>query len=114
MANTNYIPTREKELDIPDFLQSKMDKTTEMVTSITNALEQGAIENKSNQYHLKELDKIAEAYSEEEAKVIVKRIVSNYPDIVLTEVASLIKDMQELSGSILRNSKIFATKRGEV
>lgn len=116
--NTNYFPQREKEIDIPDFLESRAkispDITTEVIDGINAALTRAEEEKTSNMFHLKELDKVADAYTEDEAKIIVKRLVSNYPEIVLNEVASLIKDMQELSVSILKNSKIFATKRGEI
>lgn len=123
--NTNYLPKRENTgIQIPEFLKSESkfiisedeldnDIVQETVDGINEALKQ-AEENKIiNERHIKELDKIADAYSEEEAKVVVKRLVSNYPDIVLGEVSQLILDMQELSSSILRNSKIFASKRGE-
>lgn len=131
-VNTNYYYRRnEGDIEIPEFLSKKMntkpkpqalqevdldedDFTNELVSGINEALNQGKTEREANAFHLKELDKVADAYTEDEARVIVKRLVSNYPDIVLGEVVNLIKDMQELSGAILKNSRIFATKRGEV
>lgn len=131
-VNANYYYRRnEGDIEIPEFLSKKMntkpkpqdlqeidldedDFTDELVSGINEALNQGKTEREANAFHLKELDKVADAYTEDEARVIVKRLVSNYPDIVLEEVANLIKDMQELSGAILKNSRIFATKRGEV
>lgn len=131
-VNTNYYYRRnEGDIEIPEFLSKKMntkpkpqdlqeidldedDFTDELVSGINEALNQGKTEREANAFHLKELDKVADAYTEDEARVIVKRLVSNYPDIVLGEVVNLIKDMQELSGAILKNSRIFATKRGEV
>lgn len=131
-ANTNYYYRRDTgAIEIPEFLSKKMndkpkpqdlqeidldedDFTDELVSGINEALNQGKTEREANAFHLKELDKVADAYTEDEARVIVKRLVSNYPDIVLGEVVNLIKDMQELSGAILKNSRIFATKRGEV
>ena len=131
-VNTNYYYRRnEGDIEIPEFLSKKMnvkpkpqnlqeidldedDFTDELVSGINEALKQGKTEREANAFHLKELDKVADAYTEDEARVIVKRLVSNYPDIVLGEVVNLIKDMQELSGAILKNSRIFATKRGEV
>lgn len=131
-VNTNYYYRRDAgDIEIPEFLSKKMntkpkpqdlqeidldedDFTDELVSGINEALNQGKTEREANAFHLKELDKVADAYTEDEARVIVKRLVSNYPDIVLGEVVNLIKDMQELSGAILKNSRIFATKRGEV
>lgn len=131
-VNTNYYYRRDTgAIEIPEFLSKKMnvkpkhqdlqeidldenDFTDELVSGINEALNQGKTEREANAFHLKELDKVADAYTEDEARVIVKRLVSNYPDIVLGEVVNLIKDMQELSGAILKNSRIFATKRGEV
>lgn len=131
-VNANYYYRRnEGDIEIPEFLSKKMntkpkpqdlqeidldedDFTDELVNGINDALKQGKTEREANAFHLKELDKVADAYTEDEARVIVKRLVSNYPDIVLGEVVNLIKDMQELSGAILKNSRIFATKRGEV
>ena len=131
-VNTNYYYRRDAgNIEIPEFLSKKMntkpkpqdlqevdldedDFTSELVSGINEALNQGKTEREANAFHLKELDKVADAYTEDEARVIVKRLVSNYPDIVLGEVVNLIKDMQELSGAILKNSRIFATKRGEV
>ena len=131
-ANTNYYYRRNAgDIEIPEFLSKNMnvkpkpqdlqeidldedDFTDELVSGINEALNQGKTEREANAFHLKELDKVADAYTEDEARVIVKRLVSNYPDIVLGEVVNLIKDMQELSGAILKNSRIFATKRGEV
>lgn len=131
-VNANYYYRRnEGDIEIPEFLSKKMntkpkpqdlqeidldedDFTDELVSGINEALNQGKTEREANAFHLKELDKVADAYTEDEARVIVKRLVSNYPDIVLGEVVNLIKDMQELSGAILKNSRIFATKRGEV
>ena len=130
-ANTNYYRRNAGDIEIPEFLSKKMntkpkpqdlqeidldedDFTDELVSGINEALNQGKTEREANAFHLKELDKVADAYTEDEARVIVKRLVSNYPDIVLGEVVNLIKDMQELSGAILKNSRIFATKRGEV
>ena len=129
--NTNYYRRDAGDIEIPTFLSKKMnvkpkpqdlqeidldedDFTDELVSGINEALNQGKTEREANAFHLKELDKVADAYTEDEARVIVKRLVSNYPDIVLGEVVNLIKDMQELSGAILKNSRIFATKRGEV
>lgn len=130
-VNTNYYRRDAGDIEIPEFLSKKMnvkpkpqdlqeidldedDFTDELVSGINEALNQGKTEREANAFHLKELDKVADAYTEDEARVIVKRLVSNYPDIVLGEVVNLIKDMQELSGAILKNSRIFATKRGEV
>ena len=131
-VNANYYYRRDAgNIEIPEFLSKKMntkpksqdlqeidldedDFTNELVSGINEALNQGKTEREANAFHLKELDKVADAYTEDEARVIVKRLVSNYPDIVLGEVVNLIKDMQELSGAILKNSRIFATKRGEV
>ena len=130
-VNANYYRRNEGDIEIPEFLSKKMnvkpkpqalqevdldedDFTDELVSGINEALNQGKTEREANAFHLKELDKVADAYTEDEARVIVKRLVSNYPDIVLGEVVNLIKDMQELSGAILKNSRIFATKRGEV
>lgn len=131
-VNANYYYRRDTgDIEIPEFLSKKMnikpkpqdlqeidldedDFTDELVSGINEALNQGKTEREANAFHLKELDKVADAYTEDEARVIVKRLVSNYPDIVLGEVVNLIKDMQELSGAILKNSRIFATKRGEV
>ena len=130
-VNTNYYRRNAGDIEIPEFLSKKMntkpkpqdlqeidldedDFTDELVSGINEALNQGKTEREANAFHLKELDKVADAYTEDEARVIVKRLVSNYPDIVLGEVVNLIKDMQELSGAILKNSRIFATKRGEV
>ena len=131
-VNTNYYPKRDTgDIQILEFLSKKMnvkpkhqdlqeidldedDFTDELVSGINEALNQGKTEREANAFHLKELDKVADAYTEDEARVIVKRLVSNYPDIALGEVVNLIKDMQELSGAILENSRIFATKRGEV
>lgn len=132
MAQENYYPKRQKELEIPEFLQNKEQPSGWSENAMNapvypnlEAAAAGVQENinsgiaqvsheRENHYHFKELDKQADAYTEDEAKVIVKRLVSNYPDIVLTEVAELIKDMQELSGVILQNSSIFAKKRGAV
>lgn len=122
---TNYIPKRPKsEIEIPEFLQPQTikpsikidDSAKTLARDIAVALEKGKIANEqqNNMFHLKELDKVADAYTADEARVIVKRIVSNYPDIVLGEVVNLIRDMQELSASIMKNSRIFASKRGEV
>lgn len=130
-VNANYYRRNAGDIEIPEFLSKKMntkpkpqdlqeidldedDFTDELVSGINEALNQGKTEREANAFHLKELDKVADAYTEDEARVIVKRLVSNYPDIVLGEVVNLIKDMQELSGAILKNSRIFATKRGEV
>ena len=130
-VNANYYRRDAGDIEIPEFLSKKMntkpksqdlqeidldedDFTDELVSGINEALNQGKTEREANAFHLKELDKVADAYTEDEARVIVKRLVSNYPDIVLGEVVNLIKDMQELSGAILKNSRIFATKRGEV
>lgn len=132
MANDNYFPKKEKELEIPEFLQNSgwsdntMNKPiyedeydedyasdVDIARKINEDVAQASHE-RQNHYHFKELDKQADAYSEDEAKVIIKRLVSNYPEIVLGEVADLIKDMQELSGVILQNSSIFAKKRGAV
>lgn len=115
MDNTNYFPKRDTgTIDVPEFLAPIDDFTEEVVNGINEAIDQAQRDNEANAFHLKELDKVADAYNEEEARIIVKRLVSNYPEIVLGEVAELIRDMQELSGAILKNSKIFASKRGEV
>lgn len=120
----NYFPKRDKEIEIPDFLKSNRDDqyddyedlyndASEVQQNLNDAIRQAEFD-RNNHYHLKELDKQADAYSEDEAKVIVKRLVSNYPEVVLGEVADLIKDMQELSMVILQNSRAFANKRGEI
>lgn len=126
--NDNYFPKRQKEIEVPEFLQPSgwvegamnepeyydEDNYTADVQQNLNKNLAKAEHDRQNHYHYKELDKQADAYTEEEARVIVKRLVSNYPDIVLSEVAELIKDMQELSGVILQNSSLFAKKRGAI
>lgn len=64
-------------------------------------------------FHLKELDATIDAITEDEAKVVARRLVTNYPTIVLSEVSKLIDDMQQLSSSIIHNSKAFANRRSE-
>ena len=118
MSENNYFPEREKEIQIPSFLANKneegeFDMAAETQQALNEAVAIGEAE-RLNGYHLKELDKQADNYHEDEARTVVKRLVSNYPDIVLEEVSSLIKDMQELSGVILKNSSAFAKKRGEM
>lgn len=122
-TNNNYFPTKEKEIQIPNFLANRNEESNyldgdldenyvlEETDKINKVITEGRQEN---DYHLRGLDKQADAYTAEEARVIIKRLVSNYPDIVLEEVSSLIKDMQDLAGVILKNSSVFAKKRGEI
>lgn len=117
------IKNENKKVDIPSFLSpytknefkesDANNLASEFQKDLNESIEKAEYE-RSNHYHLKELDKQADAFSEDEAKVIVRRLVSNYPDIVLEEVSSLIKDMQELSMVILKNSREFANKRGDI
>ena len=117
------IKNENKKVDIPSFLSpytknefkgsDANNLASEFQKDLNDSIEKAEYE-RNNHYHLKELDKQADAFSEDEAKVIIKRLVSNYPDIVLDEVSSLIKDMQELSMVILKNSREFANKRGDI
>lgn len=124
-TNENFYPkspqkAMQKELQIPNFLKQEEivvpyeeDEVKQISQEINRAAEEGE-HDRVNHYHLKELDRQVDNYTEDEVKCVVKRLVSNHPDIVLNEVADLIKDMQELSGIILQNSRMFADKRGGI
>lgn len=140
MANNNYYPNHRKAgLDIPDFMTKKNweEKADEMLEqtkypepptyrstedAVVAAEMQKTSQNlaqaaqygekiRKDGYHLKELDATIDAITEDEAKVVARRLVTNYPNIVLAEVSILIDDMQQLSASIIHNSKAFANRR---
>lgn len=128
--NNNYFPKREKEIQIPEFLASRNEQPDEyyydepgdvrdnidisaIQEDLNDAVAAGEAE-RMNGHHLKQLDKQVDAYAEDEARVAIKRLVSNYPEIALDEMAKMIKDMQDLASSILKNSRDFAQKRGDM
>lgn len=100
----------------PPTYRSTEDAVAKAMQETTNNLAQAAQYGehvRKDGYHLKELDATIDAITEDEAKVVARRLVTNYPVIVLNEVSKLIDDMQQLSSSILHNSKAFANRRSE-
>lgn len=118
----NYYPKRKTEIEIPDFLQSKEPEnfpgdnvSEELINQVSEGL-QKAIEEGENErvngYHLKQLYNSAEAFTEDEAKAVIKSLVNNYPSLMMEELTNYITEMQELAGSIIKNCKAFSQKRG--
>lgn len=100
----------------PPVFRSTEEAVAKAMQETTNNLAQAAQYGehiRKDGYHLKELDATIDAITEDEAKVVARRLVTNYPVIVLNEVSKLIDDMQQLSSSIIHNSKAFANRRSE-
>lgn len=108
-TNPNYVepPTYRSTEDA--IVAAEMQKTSQ---NLAQAAQYGEHIRKDG-YHLKELDATIDAITEDEAKVVARRLVTNYPNIVLAEVSILIDDMQQLASSIVHNSKAFANRRSE-
>lgn len=107
--------TTHEPIDPPVF-RSTEEAMAKAMQDTSNNLAQAAQYGehiRKNGYHLKELDATIDAITEDEAKVVARRLVTNYPVIVLNEVSKLIDDMQQLSSSIIHNSKAFANRRSE-
>lgn len=108
-TNPNYVePQTFRSVDEAKVAQA-MQQTSQ---NLAQAAQYGEHIRKDG-YHLKELDATIDAITEDEAKVVARRLVTNYPTIVLSEVSKLIDDMQQLSSSIIHNSKAFANRRSE-
>lgn len=119
--NPEFFPKHNNGFDIPQFIEPKPNMILnkpqpELIIPEARDIQRAAMDgeriNNSNIYHLKELGRATDAYTEEEAHIVIRHLVSNYPEIVLNEVAILIRDMEELSTSIIKSSKGFAQKRG--